>query len=119
MKNSPGGQWRLDHDPFARPLGCNAKYGVSGTQRHQKAATPPCRRCLDSSAHYRRERRRGGLKPRTPQPCGTPAAAHRHRANNEPPCFKCRVAEARYRARLRNKQLAVPNGAASYVNGEK
>lgn len=100
---SGGPSWRMDHNPFARPIGCNGKYGVSGVQRHRKAGTEQCKRCRESAAHYRREMRRGGITPRKPQPCGTPAAAHRHRANGEPVDFACHVAEANYRAELRNR----------------
>lgn len=96
--------WRLDHDPSARPLGCNGKYGVSGVQRHRKAGTEHCTPCRESAAHYRREARRGGIKPRKPQPCGTPAAAHRHRAKGEPVDFACHVAEANYRTKLRRAE---------------
>lgn len=103
--NKGGGpSWRKDHDPFARPLGCNGKYGVSGVQRHRKAGTDPCEACRESNAHYRRERRRGGIKPRKPQPCGTYAAAQRHKWHGEPLDFACRVAEANYRAELRSRQ---------------
>jgi len=121
--NKGGGKsWRKDHDPFARPLGCNGKYGVSGVQRHTKAGTEPCKKCRESYAHYRREARRGGIKPRTPKPCGTYAAAQRHKAKKEPLCFKCKVAETNYRTELRNRtkeREAVPTGAASVIKGEK
>jgi hypothetical protein len=101
---SGGPSWRLDHDPFARPKGCHGKYGVSGVQRHKKAGTDACTDCRESAAHYRRERRRGGIKPRTPQPCGTYGGAARHKAAGEPTCFKCKVAEANYRVDLRERQ---------------
>lgn len=114
--NKGGGRWRFDHDPFARPLGCNGKYGGSGVQKHRHYGTPPCKDCLESIAHYKRERRRGGLKPKQPAPCGTYGGAAQHKAKKEPTCFKCRVAEAAYRAEHRSKQReAVPTGAASVI----
>ncbi|QWY79689.1 hypothetical protein PP637_gp60 [Arthrobacter phage Persistence] len=92
------------HDPTARPLGCNGKYGDSGRQQHKKAGTDYCTACRESSAHYRREIQRGGIKVRTPQPCGTYAAAARHAYNKEPLDFACRIARANYRADLKAKK---------------
>jgi hypothetical protein len=42
-----------------------------------------------------RDRKRGG-PPRTPQPCGTRAAATRHRRRGEPLCDACIAAERAY-----------------------
>jgi hypothetical protein len=47
----------------------------------------------DSRAY--RDRKRGG-PPRTPAPCGTPAAAKRHRRHGEPLCAPCVAAERAY-----------------------
>ena len=104
-------RWRLDHDPFARPLGCNGRYWGSGRKVHQRAGTPTCEACRDSNWHYQREFRRGQPLPRpVPQPCGTPAAAHRHRARGEKPCLDCYAAEAKYHADLRAaKNATVPD----------
>jgi hypothetical protein len=92
------------HVPEIRPLGCNGKYGDSGSRRHQRAGEPSCEKCTASSNHYRREVRRGRPRPRTLRPCGTRAAASRHRYNNEPLDFACRLAEARGEARRRAKK---------------
>lgn len=122
--NKGGGpSWRWDHDPFARPLGCNGKYGSSGIQRHSREGTTPCAGCRESYAHVKRERRRGGittLKP--PTACGTATGARRHRRNGDPVCLPCRVAEARYRYHLRQihkLREAVPTGAASSIPNTK
>lgn len=96
-------RWRLDHDPFARPLGCNGKYGVSGVQRHAADGTETCKFCRETYNHYKREQRRGGIKPRTPKPCGTYAAVDRHQRRGEPLDFACRVARARYQAKMRER----------------
>ena len=116
----PNARWRLDHDPYARPLGCNGKYGGSGRKLHERARTPNCDQCRASNAHYQREHRRGQPTPRpTPQPCGTMAAAHRHRERGEKPCQDCYTAEAKHHAELRAKKRAVPVGAASSMKGTK
>lgn len=118
-KGSGGGpSWRKDHDPFDRPLNCFGYYGKNGTVRHKREGTNVCELCRESAAHWFRENRRGGLKARTLQPCGTPAAANRHRRKGEPIDFACAVAEANYRAELRNRtkhREAVPTGAASLI----
>ena len=99
--------WRLDHDPFARPLGCNGKYGGSGRKLHARRGTPTCDKCRESNAHYQREHRRGQPTPRPkPLPCGTMAAARRHRERGEKPCLECYGAEARYHAELRAAKRA-------------
>lgn len=98
-----GKAWRLDHDPTTRPLGCNGRYGTSGATIHRNHSQTACDQCKASAAHYNRERRRGGLTPHKPQPCGTRAAAARHRANQETLCFPCKVAEANYQTGLRLK----------------
>ena len=53
------GAWDPTHDPEARPLGCNGKYGRSGTARHMNLGTPVCGLCRASINHYQREYRRG------------------------------------------------------------
>jgi hypothetical protein len=100
---SGGPAWRRDHNPAARPLACNGRYGKSGAERHRREGTTPCRRCKASAAHWAREKRRGGLRPRKLAPCGTPAAANRHRRLGEPVDFACLVAEANYRTELRQR----------------
>lgn len=102
------GAWKTSHNPDARPKGCNGKYGASGAAAHRKASKAVCPRCSRSEAHYRRERRRGGIKPRKVQPCGTNAAARRHRSKGEELCFPCRVAEANYQAELRSRPKEQP-----------
>ena len=101
---SGGPSWRLDHDPFDRPIGCNGTYGKYGTERHRREGTPTCDKCKASAAHWARENRRGGIRPKKPHPCGTPAAANRHRRRGEPVDFACLVAEANYRAELRQRK---------------
>ena len=90
--------WKQDHDPFARPLGCNGKYGTSGTKKHRRQNQTPCAACKASEAHYACELRRGQGSPRLIQPCGTNAAYKRHTTRGEKPCFKCAVARAEYQA---------------------
>ncbi|AYN55870.1 hypothetical protein PP635_gp62 [Arthrobacter phage Auxilium] len=101
--------WKLDHDPDARPLGCNGKYGTSGSKLHRRRGETPCSKCKASEAHYACELRRGQGLPRYVQPCGTPAGAKRHRDRGEKVCFKCAVARAAYevenRARHKEEQL--------------
>lgn len=88
------GHWNLTHNPMARPLGCNGKYGRSGAAAHTRRGTAICQKCRDSRSHYRRELARGQPNPRVLKPCGTKAAACRHRAKGEPLDFACRLAEA-------------------------
>ena len=103
----PNQRWKLDHNPDARPLGCNGRYGGSGRKKHFRNGTPTCQACRESNAHYQREHRRGQPTPRPkPQPCGTMAAAHRHRQRGEKPCLPCYTAEAKYHADLRAAKKA-------------
>ena len=93
-----------DHDPYARPQGCNGKYGRSGARAHRYRGEQACPPCLTSENHYQREYRSGGIrKGRTLKPCGTQAAAKRHRNKGERLCFTCRVSEAAYWAEQRAK----------------
>jgi hypothetical protein len=95
-------QWNLDHDPETRPLGCNGKYGPSGSLAHKRLGEAVCPVCRESVNHYRREGRRGsGGTQRRLRPCGTNAAAKRHRRNNEELDFRCRVAEFDYNERIK------------------
>lgn len=87
-----GVSWDLTHNPNARPLGCNGRYGKSGADKHRRHGTAVCKRCRASAAHYQREYTRGGIRPRKLEPCGTNAAAERHRAKGEELCFACKVA---------------------------
>ena len=91
---------------MVRPLGCNGKYGGSGTLKHQRHGEPVCRKCKTSKNHYNREYKRKGIIFYKPQPCGTPAAAKRHRRAGEPVDFKCRLAESEYK---RQRKLAREN----------
>ncbi|WNN96004.1 hypothetical protein SEA_HIRKO_54 [Arthrobacter phage Hirko] len=97
------GPWRLDHNPFARPLGCNGAYGVSGARRHRRQGTATCAACLASEAHYQREYRRGQPKPKALKPCGTWAAAQRHRVKGERLDMACVAAESEYKQALRER----------------
>jgi hypothetical protein len=99
-----GRRWRLDHDPAARPLGCDGRWGHTGADRHRKKGEAVCAACKTSAAHYAREHRRKALRKKALQPCGTPAAAQRHREKGEPVCFKCRVADAEKGRQLRAVQ---------------
>lgn len=94
----------LNHNPFARPLGCNGLYGKSGRIRHTKAGEPVCLKCRESSGHYQRELRSRGIPKRKLKPCGTNAAARRHRRKGEALCFKCKLAEAESRASYYRKE---------------
>jgi hypothetical protein len=94
---TPHKNWQLSHDPMARPLGCNGRYGPSGRVAHNRRGEEVCFACRESHNHYRREAKRGNPGTgRRLKPCGTNAAAKRHRAKGEPVCFKCRVAETNY-----------------------
>jgi len=101
-----GKPWRLDHDPFTRPLGCNGRPGDSGRKVHKRRGEPICPKCQEAGNHAVRERRRGSPCPRRLNPCGTPAAARRHRYKGEPVDLLCRAAEANYHADHRRKTRA-------------
>lgn len=111
-KQMRGKAWNLDHDPEARPLGCNGRYGNSGGAWHRRRGQPICAKCKASAAHYARERRRGGIRPRGLEPCGTLAAAERHRFNKEPLCFKCRLADAAATQAYRDRKAAEQEAGA-------
>lgn len=113
--------WREAHDPEARPLGCNGKYGVSGAQRHDRAGEERCEACRESCNHYKREQRRGGLVKRRPPACGTYPAVSRHKRRSEPLDFACRVAQARYRAKNReqHRQATTARLAALHAEAEQ
>jgi hypothetical protein len=96
--------WDLSHDPEARPLGCNGKYGTSGYKAHRRRGNEPCTRCKASLAHYARELRRGQGTPKQLHPCGTPAAYKRHADRGEPIDFACRVGRSNYLAEQRAKR---------------
>ncbi len=100
------GPWKVDHDPFTLPLGCNGAYGVSGTKRHRRQEEPSCAACLASEAHYQREYRRGQPKPKALKPCGTWAAAQRHRKNGERLDMACVAAESAYKQERRKLAAA-------------
>ena len=94
---TPHKPWLLTHDPMARPLGCNGRYGPSGRVAHMRRAEEVCLLCRESLKHYRREAKRGNPGTgRRLKPCGTNAAAKRHRKKGEPIDFACRVAETLY-----------------------
>jgi hypothetical protein len=99
-----GRRWRLDHNPAARPLGCNGRYGKSGADGHRRRGEKVCRRCANSANHYAREVRRKAIKPRALKPCGTNAAAERHRAKGEELCLPCKVAIGERVQQYRDKQ---------------
>ena len=105
---TPVRNWDKNHDPEERPLGCNGRYGNSGGSWHRRQtrakARKVCARCKKSAAHYARERRRGGIKPRELQPCGTWAAAVRHRYKGEELDFACRLAEAKQAQEKRDRK---------------
>lgn len=90
----PGRSWDKTHNPAARPLGCNGKYGTSGAKWHRSHGQQVCAKCSASQNHYAREARRKALRPRVLKPCGTNAAAERHRAKGEDLCWDCRLAVA-------------------------
>lgn len=96
--------WNFEHDPEARPIGCNGRYGRSGESKHLHHGEKACEDCLASRRHYERERRRGQKYPRALRPCGTKAAAERHRNNGEEIDLACRLAEADSSARAREKR---------------
>ena len=95
--------WKPDHDPFTRPLGCNGKYGTSGSKKHRRNNQAPCDPCKASEAHYACELRRGQGLPRHINPCGTNAAYKRHLEHGEPIDFTCRVGRSNYLTTKRNQ----------------
>ena len=97
-------RWKKDHDPEAKPLGCNGRYGTSGAAKHRYRKEEVCDACKASARHYQRERARGQLYPRVLYPCGTRPAALRHRSRGEPLCFPCKVAEAADQAERKAKR---------------
>jgi hypothetical protein len=96
--------WDMSHNPEAKPLGCNGRYGKSGSNRHYYHKTKVCERCRQSARHYERELARGQAYPRRLKPCGTPAAARRHRARKEPMDKACLIAEDRARTERKARQ---------------
>lgn len=109
---SPFARWDTTHDPDARPLGCNGRYGNSGREKHRARNEQVCDKCRDSFNHYRRELARGQNLARPENPCGTPAAAARHRRNNERVCLKCRLAQNK-----NNQKYKAAKKAASLLKG--
>jgi hypothetical protein len=102
--NNPHKNWLFSHDPEARPLGCNGRYGTSGRVAHERRGEPVCPACRDSSNHYRREAKRGNPgSGRRLQPCGTNAAAKRHRRKGEKECLPCAVARSNYNGQFKKK----------------
>lgn len=100
---------RVDHDPEARPIGCNGRYGSSGAEKHLYHGEPVCDDCGESRRHYQRERRRGQKYPRYLYPCGTRQAAQRHRRagmTSKDMDLPCRLAEAAYTAESKVKRKA-------------
>lgn len=91
----PNARWYAEHDPLARPLGCNGKYGGSGDQAHRRRGEPVCEACRVSCNHLQRERTRGQGNPRPPvSKCGTPTGARDHYRRKEKLCLPCRLAQA-------------------------
>lgn len=107
--------WKFDHDPEAKPLGCNGRYGTSGSAKHHYHKTPPCEDCKASARHYARERARGQKYPRVLYPCGTRPAALRHRAKGEPLCLPCKLAEAEYQVPANEARKAARRAAHGKV----
>ncbi|QPK40190.1 hypothetical protein SEA_JINKIES_59 [Arthrobacter phage Jinkies] len=110
--------WRVEHDPFERPLGCNGKYGTSGSKAHRYRGEPTCDKCRASETHYGREYRRGQGLGRPIYPCGTWQAAARHNRRGEPLDFPCRAARSRYRARLRAEREQGMQGTVAELHAE-
>lgn len=100
--------WRLDHDPEARPLGCNGKYGTSGSKVHRYRGETPCEKCKASEAHYARELSRGQNLPRIKHGCGTWQKAEWHIKRGEPVDFACRAARSDYRNKLAAEKASLP-----------
>jgi len=99
-------RWKRDHNPEARPEGCNGKYGTSGAAKHRYYGEAVCELCKESARHYQREGRRGQKYPRFIHPCGTWQAAKRHRYNKESLDLPCRIAEAAYTAKCKAERQA-------------
>jgi len=63
-------------------LGCNGKFGESGYQKHRRAGTVPCRRCLDSRNQWYRFKKPPRVT-RGRAECGTMRAVWQHRRFKE------------------------------------
>ena len=96
----------MEHDPEERPLGCNGRYGNSGTNKHYYHGETPCDDCRKSARHYQKEVRRGQKYPRMLLPCGTMGAAKRHYARGEPLDAACKQAEYEYNAQPERRAAA-------------
>jgi len=97
--------WDRTHNPEARPLGCNGKYGTGGAKAHRRRGEPVCDACRASEAHYGREYRRGQGTRRLKYGCGTWQRHEQHRRKGEPIDLPCRLAYNAYRARCKQAQL--------------
>lgn len=75
-------------------------------ERHRYHGEPTCDLCKASSAHYRREKRRGQRYPKTLYPCGTWQAAKRHQWRGEDVDFPCKLAVAKYERERRAENRA-------------
>lgn len=105
------GKWDPTHDPTARPLGCNGKYGRSGAAAHRRRGTETCDLCRASFSHFRREERRGTAEAgngnwdlthnpnRRPLGCRGrygPSGAAYHRKHGTKVCARCRNSAKHY-----------------------
>lgn len=100
------------HDPEARPLGCNGKYGRSGQKRHKRGGTEVCEPCRLSYNHYWRAYRRGDIEKQeisrwdlTHNPARRPlgcngrygkSGADTHRRHGQAVCKRCRASQNHY-----------------------
>lgn len=104
-------KWDPAHDPEARPLGCNGKYGRSGTSAHARRGEKACPDCRASINHFQRELRRGTAEAgngnwdlthnpnRRPLGCNgkySSSGAATHRRRGEKVCKRCRISAAHY-----------------------
>ena len=99
--------WKTDHNPTTRPLGCNNKPGTSGSKAHRYRGETPCTTCKNAEAHYNRELRRGQNLPRPKHGCGTWQAAAQHYVRHEKPCFPCRIALSEYKAKRKAEKATI------------
>lgn len=86
-------------------LGCNGKFGESGYNKHRRAGTIACRKCLNSRNQWYRFKK----PPRQPGPkqravCGTMRAVWQHLRHKETMDEACKLAHNTYDRERKRQQ---------------
>jgi len=93
-------------------LGCNGKFGESGYNKHRRAGTVPCRKCLDSRAQwYQHKKPIREVIPVNRAECGTIRAAWQHKRRRETLDEPCREAIRAYDREQKRKQKQRKRGS--------